>query len=91
MKNGNVLSSFTEASWSTSFPFFLSIKKRAIGNIKPNIKAIKIVAICFDDSDSKVNAKIVNIIIVKDGGTKSVEMNLANLCDRSEFKLYSIP
>ena len=88
MKNGNVLSSFTEASRSTSFPFFLSIKKRIIGNIKPNIEAIKMVAICLPDSTSKVNASIENIIIVNEGGTKIVDTILASLCNFSEVKNY---
>ena len=62
-----------------------------MGIINPNTRAIPIIAIRLDNSDSKVKANIVNIIIVKDGGTKKVEMNLAILCDKSEFKLYSVP
>lgn len=63
-----------------SLPFFLSIKKSAIGAMNPNISAIKIVATCLSDSDSNVKAKIVNIIRVNEGGTKMVEISLANLC-----------
>ena len=64
-----------------SLPFFLSIKKSAIGAMNPNISAIKIVATRLPDSGSNVKANIVKMIIVKEGGTKIVEMNLANLCE----------
>jgi hypothetical protein len=39
------------------------------------------VTIFFSDSVSNTNAKIVKTMIVKDGGTKSVEMNRASLSD----------
>lgn len=67
--------------------FFLSIKKSVIGAMNPNISATKIVATRLPDSDSNVKAKIVKIIIVNEGGTNSVEMNLANLCGVKKFNI----
>ena len=55
--------------------------------MNPNIIAIKIVANCLLDSGSNVKAKIVKIIIVNEGGTKIVEMNLANLCGVNKFNI----
>lgn len=48
--------------------------------MKPKTKAIKSVAIILFGSASSENANTENIIIVNDGGTKTVEMILANLC-----------
>lgn len=49
--------------------------------MKPKTIAIKIVAIIFCGSVSSAKANTVNIIIVNEGGTKMVEMILANLCN----------
>lgn len=85
---GSVLSSLTDASASISLPFILRMRKRIIGAINPNVKAISIVAILLKVSDSRLKAKIVKMIIVKAGGTKMVEIILANLCGLSEFNTY---
>ncbi len=42
---------------------------------------LKLLHTCLLDSDSNVKANIVKIIIVNDGGTKTVEIILANLCE----------
>ena len=91
MRKGNVLSSLTDASMSFSFPFLRRTKKRITGEIKPKTKAVRIVTIIFAVSYSKVKANIVNTIIVKDGGTKRIEINLANFLvglPDSEFKQF---
>ena len=85
IRNGIVLSSLIDASWSASLPFFLSIRNSAIGAMNPNTNAFKIVTICLLGSDSKVKANIVKMIIVNDGGTNNVEINLANLCEENKF------
>ena len=54
--------------------------------MNPNISAIKIVAIRLPGSDSNPKANIVKMIIVKEGGTKSVEINRAILCEVFKFK-----
>ena len=56
-----------------------------IGAMNPNTNAFKIVTICLPSSDSKVKANIVKIIIVNDGGTNTVEINLASLCEENKF------
>ena len=56
-----------------------------IGAMNPNAEAIKIVTTCLLSSDSKVKAKIVKMVIVNDGGTNSVEINLASLCEENKF------
>ncbi len=53
--------------------------------MNPNTSAIKIVAACLLDSDSNWNANIEKIIIVNDGGTNSVEINLASLYEENKF------
>ena len=58
--------------------------------MNPNISAIKIVAACLIGSDSKWNANIVKMIIVNDGGTNTVEINLARLCAENRFNINSI-
>jgi hypothetical protein len=55
--------------------------------MNPKINGIRKVATLFDDSDSRVKAKIVKMIKVNDGGTKIVEMNLANLCEVNKFNI----
>lgn len=79
MKKGNVLCSFTDASKSTSLPRFLREKNNMIGAVNPNIKATEIVITCFNISDSSINAKSVKTIIVKEGGTKRIEIIRASL------------
>ena len=56
-----------------------------IGEINPNIKGIIKVSIFFDESVSSVKANIAYTIIVNEGGTKSVEKNLASLFEKEEF------
>ena len=85
MINGKVRSSFMDASWSASFPLFLRIKKRTIGAMNPNTNTIKNVATCLPNSDSSWKANIVKMIIVNDGGTNNVEINLASLCEENKF------
>lgn len=63
---------------SFNFPFFLKTKKRIIGDIKPNITAVKIVTIILIVSVSRVKANNANTIIVKDGGTNRMDINRAN-------------
>ena len=53
--------------------------------MNPNTNAFKIVTICLLGSDSKANANIVKMIIVNDGGTNNVEINLASLCEENKF------
>jgi hypothetical protein len=53
--------------------------------MNPNTNAFKIVTTCLTGSDSKVKANIVNMIIVNDGGTNSVEIILASLCEENKF------
>ena len=53
--------------------------------MKPKTNAIKIVTTCLIGSDSKVKAKNVKMIIVNDGGTNNVEINLASLCEENKF------
>ncbi len=55
--------------------------------MKPKTIAIKIVTIIFCGSVSNVKANRVNIIIVNEGGTKMVEMILANLCEENNFNI----
>jgi hypothetical protein len=81
MKNGVVLSSFTDASRSIILPFFLKTTKRIICAVKPRVSATRIVTILFSDSVSSTSAKSIKTMIVKEGGTNSVEMNLASLSD----------
>ena len=54
--------------------------------MNPNASAIKIVTACLLDSDSSWNANIVKMIIVNDGGTNTVEIILASLCEENKFK-----
>ena len=56
-----------------------------IGAMNPNTNAIKIVTTCLIGSDSKVKTNIVKMIIVNDGGTNSVEIILASLCEENKF------
>jgi hypothetical protein len=53
--------------------------------MKPKSSAIKIVAACLIDSDSNWNENMEKMIIVNDGGTNSVEINLASLCEENKF------
>jgi len=53
--------------------------------MNPNTNAFKIVTTCLIGSDSKVKAKIVKMIIVNDGGTNNVEINLESLCEENKF------
>ena len=53
--------------------------------MNPNTNAIKIVTTFLLGSDSKVKANIVNMIIVNEGGTNNVEINLASLCEENKF------
>ena len=53
--------------------------------MNPKPRAVKIVKTCLLGSDSKVKANIVKMIIVNDGGTNSVEINLASLCEENKF------
>jgi hypothetical protein len=64
---------------SFSFPFLRSKKNRIIGEIKPNIKAVRMVTIILNISVSSAKANIVKTIIVNDGGTNRIEMSRANL------------
>jgi hypothetical protein len=56
-----------------------------IGAMNPKTNAVKIVTTCLLGSDSKVKANIENMIIVNDGGTNNVEINLASLCEENKF------
>jgi hypothetical protein len=55
--------------------------------MKPKPSEVKIVTNCLLGSDSKVKANIVKMIIVKDGGTNSVDINLASLCEENKFNI----
>jgi len=53
--------------------------------MNPNTNTIKNVATCLPNSDSSWKANIVKMIIVNDGGTNNVEINLASLCEENKF------
>jgi len=55
--------------------------------MNPNTNAFKIVTTCLIGSDSKVKAKIEKMIIVNDGGTNNVEINLASICEENKFNI----
>lgn len=53
--------------------------------MNPKTSAVKIVTPCLIGSDSKTKANIAKMIIVNDGGTNRVEINLASLCEENKF------
>jgi len=53
--------------------------------MNPNNIAINNIAACLFGSDSSWNANIVKMIIVNDGGTNRVDINLASLCEENKF------
>lgn len=53
--------------------------------MNPKTNAVKIVTPCLIGTDSKAKANIVKMIIVNDGGTNRVEINLASLCEENKF------
>ena len=53
--------------------------------MNPNANEIRIVAICLLNSDSSWEANIEKTIIVNDGGTNTVEIILASLCEENKF------
>ncbi len=58
-------------------PFFLRAKKTMTGKMNPNTNAVKIKTKRFNKVGSSLNAKIEKTIIVKAGGTNSVDIILA--------------
>jgi len=60
---------------------FRRTTNKIIGAANPDRNATRIVTTVFRDSVSSIKANSVKTIIVKDGGTKSVEMILASLSD----------
>lgn len=81
-ENGIVLSSFIRASISAIKPFLLNAMNISIGKINPNIITVESRINLLAVTCSSVKANIVKIIIVKDGGTKSVEIILANFMEK---------
>lgn len=71
-----------EASRSTILFLFLNVINRIIGAMNPNVSDVKMVISLCVNSVSSVIANNVKTIMVKEGGTNRVEINLANL---SEF------
>lgn len=55
--------------------------------MNPKTNAVKIVTPCLIGTDSKAKANIVKMIIVNDGGTNRVEINLASLCEENKFNI----
>ena len=76
-KKGKVLSSFILASMSAINPFFLNAANIMTGSMNPNTSDVEIRINLLNADCSSVKAKIVKIIIVKEGGTKSIEIILA--------------
>lgn len=75
------------ASMSAINPRFLKTANIITGSINPNTRAADIRMNLLKAVLSSANAKIVKIIIVKEGGTKRIEIILAVFTDISFFKL----
>lgn len=75
------------ASMSAIKPRFLKAANIITGSINPNTSAAEIRINLLNAELSSVNAKIVKIIIVKEGGTKSIEIILAVFTEIRFFNL----
>ena len=87
IKNGMVLSSLMDASISTNFPLLWNTANNKIKKENPKVIATVTVTTDLIIEDSNLIANMVNIITVKEGGTKTVEIILAILWEDICFNI----